>query len=436
MKNTVSCSLAAIILVAGVATFGPAAFASHGVDQIQQPVQTNHTLPDGTIVVRFDLPEPEPVPVTSIVLDAVSYDATANRLVLDFTGKVNWFMVDVDQISVRDGTCMAALEREEFVGLTRDWKSAVFNLTDANRQALTEMAAPTVHLGLGGFVGLDDSLDVRGALMPVDVVGGSQNATSDCPITYRFSEQKLNATTPYYAEISQAIHDGFAVWSELNPELVFEWTNSTDPLIEIDVGTVRAGSETLGYACTDCLTYDAEMWIGVAKETCQEETMYFDAAEVRHTVAHEIGHVLGLLHHEDEDHLMYGHGDENTEDHFDALGFDVPNLSAGHVIGEAEMEERLAELDMQIDEYAARHVVDVDPDGTLVFSSYGTMTTYNDMVEEYNDTVEALNCIWEPKPGPAPITPDWSLSGFDGLPDFSLPEWDPPVTTPPPDLNP
>jgi len=71
-----------------------------------------------------------------------------------------------------------------------------------------------------------------------------------------------------------------------------------------------------------------QILIDTGTEYCPRGNEY-SVLSMANTVAHEIGHLFGLEHHTDYNHLMYGHDggsyDVSSDGAFDNLGLNIPN---------------------------------------------------------------------------------------------------------------
>lgn len=328
------------------------------------------------------------------------YDWDSNILTLNFTDKLNPFLNDITAIHIYDESCVTYLTSAEFLGLGPDWLVATFNLTEVNRQALASMGRPMLWIPEDTFSWLDG--EPLGALdIPLAATGAAHDQPL-CPITYGFSESIMRAYSYNYTETVLAIQEGFSAWSEINPNLTFARTDA-EPTIEIY--PTDYSEEHVGLACIDCLLDLAYMDIILYSYDCNGARVYYTPDSIRNTVAHELGHILGLEHHEDGNHLM--HGDEYMQHPFLTLGYAIPELLPEWLIGEEELdaeltmldgvlnqtEAELAEMWMDLDRFANNHTVERGSDGTIYFDTQSRVNQYNRMIGEYNDLVDDYNLM-------------------------------------------
>ena len=209
--------------------------------------------------------------------------------------------------------------------------------------------------------------------------------------------------------VREAVRDGFEAWSELNPLF---WFVEAGEGYEVAVRWIDFDGESLGWACRDCLGQDPVMGISLYRTDCRGDPVVHGFGMVRNTVAHELGHILGLYHYPHEGHLMWG-DDEFVQDPFDARGYAVPENLPEWVEGAEEMDARikfldaeLARLDAKHDELTARADAFVEQyssgrDGnTIYFETRALINSYeeirdgiSDNVDEYNATVRELNAL-------------------------------------------
>lgn len=92
-----------------------------------------------------------------------------------------------------------------------------------------------------------------------------------------------------------------------------------------------------------------EILVAVYQNVCVADYYTYTETSLSITVAHEIGHHLGLDHHTDPDHLMYGH-DGGGYGPFDDLGYNIPRRQEGLSLLFSELEDEIDELNEIIEE--------------------------------------------------------------------------------------
>lgn len=131
------------------------------------------------------------------------------------------------------------------------------------------------------------------------------------------------APIPAYADrdvAKQALHDAIESWEASNPGLFFEPSNS-EP--DVMIGWTKwLPAPALGRYSQGSIT----VLVGI--EDCNSEYRTFSKKALTHTIAHEMGHHLGLRHIDLEGHLMHSSEQFNVDsaDNFDDMGYDMPVL--------------------------------------------------------------------------------------------------------------
>ena len=169
--------------------------------------------------------------------------------------------------------------------------------------------------------------------------------------------------TPYFIEniprdadpslTMDVVHDAFAEWSRLNPDLKFRQVYS-DYDSEITIGWTKElkldGINIVGQTeWRELLNEDGDTFfypyiiVDIAEIDCKQKIVYYSATEIKDTIMHEIGHVYDLEHSSDENHLMY---DENDGvDNFDTLGLIIPEIMGNENIVFVGTEQKFKEYD-------------------------------------------------------------------------------------------
>ena len=126
---------------------------------------------------------------------------------------------------------------------------------------------------------------------------------------------------PEYADKDvtlSALNKAIRMWEETNPDLKFE---IVDGYADIYVKWSKdLGPDMDGYQQGNVIK------IEMGSYDCKNKWKIYSQTYVGDMIAHEIGHYLGLGHHQSESHLMYGL-DEFTEQNFDDHGYNIPHIN-------------------------------------------------------------------------------------------------------------
>lgn len=369
-------------------------------------------------------------------LDGARYDPNDNVLTLNFTGRINPFTVDMTKITVADASCTLTFTWQEYDRPGQDRLSITINPNEAHRETLAKMNQPAVRVSEGAFIALEDGIALGPAAVWLEVAGTTRGDSAPCVITYGFNSLLLDVYATNSAETMQAIHGGFEVWTELNPEFEFARTDDPSPFIWINLDEYH--HTHVGLACVDCLTNGAEIDITLYDYDCRNARVPYTPEYIRLVMAHEFGHIIGLGHHTNKTHLMYGFEDESALDPFPTLGYAIPDITyEWRLVGERELVEELRSVNATIREAEAAYdrffdrYGDRRSDGVYfetqnqVNKAKRLQKEYNNLIDEYNGVVGELNCMRDiPPPGatikvcpvPATTTPDGQPAGCRDVP--------------------
>jgi len=179
-----------------------------------------------------------------------------------------------------------------------------------------------------------------------------------------------------------------------NPGMQFEQVESSGEFGIIwvaDITEVSDTGEKIGY-------YDGKnITIELGSYDCKNRWQQYSEQSVADTVAHEVGHYLGLQHHASKNHLMYGFGDRTTQVSFDDLGYNIPlqNLENQEWIVTEGLDyeiETLSEEINALDEKLEKYPKEIK-DKKEFEKAQSLVNQKNDKVEIYNDLVEKFNCV-------------------------------------------
>jgi len=189
--------------------------------------------------------------------------------------------------------------------------------------------------------------------------------------TYQISYE----TIPSFANrnvVQAGLNKAISMWENSNPDLEFEIVDGNS---DIYIKWHRdLGPDMQGYQHGSILV------IELGSFDCNSNWNIYSQNEIADSIAHETGHYLGLEHHMDERHLMYGI-DEFTQRNFNDLGYNIPSRNNMYIEWEAtiELERELDRLEQQLsnfprvinDEYRYRQAMQLN-------------NQYNNIVNQYN----------------------------------------------------
>ncbi len=293
----------------------------------------------------FFPPDPD-IPAGLLVgRSQVSVSKDAVELVLHFREPVNSSSIEASRISVVTDKCTGRILSDmELVGVHQDGRSAVFEL-GADSLVLETMGSAWVRLEEGVVATAangtsNDSGDVPligGLSLNVRALPGSALVHLPCHLTYAVGSPErilgpLGYDQAFIVEHTEtvllpAIRDALSEWSELNPHITFEMVAEGVPDIEmklLDIDDYRAGLVHGGYGSP--LYAGGGIRVAILQLNYDLDILGLrEYDQLRRTISHEFGHNLGLLHHPDVCHLMYGGNDEHVQDPFDDLGYNIPD---------------------------------------------------------------------------------------------------------------
>ena len=176
--------------------------------------------------------------------------------------------------------------------------------------------------------------------------------------------------------VEAGISKAMMMWENSNPELKFELVEKHGKIhIEFMEFISRdvLGTEAAGYQ------EGKKLVIELGSYDCRGNWQQYSSNMIADTIAHETGHYLGLAHHSNESHLMYGH-DEFLQTEFDDLGYNIPSLNSEYTnwIAYEELELRYNELERKYNP---------NPQTTAGYNQ--AMQIYN----ELNEIGTQMNCI-------------------------------------------
>ena len=217
-----------------------------------------------------------------------------------------------------------------------------------------------------------------------------------------------------------AIEEAIASWEKENNNLEFEKTDNF-PDIQIEWQTIAVDSHA-GLA-TYSEKYKGVITVGLGKFDCNDEFVQYDRNLLQQTIMHEVGHILGLGHHPENTHLMYGISGINVKS-IDNFEYTIPQYRDGFFEGYIELESnynildsKLEELTQEIERLENQYVVMNEEYETVLpkleedvqylsqvnlmeqemaqvnYKIYSVIDEHDDIVFEMNKIVDKMSCF-------------------------------------------
>ena len=146
--------------------------------------------------------------------------------------------------------------------------------------------------------------------------------------------------------IQNAVDDAFTSWEEENDNLVFEKTNT---LSDIRIKWQTVASHSHAGLATYSEKYKGVITIGLGKFDCKNNFVQYDSNLLHQTIMHEIGHILGLGHHPEETHLMYGLDGIDLES-INSFEYAIPEYHDGFFEGYIQLENNYDILNLKLED--------------------------------------------------------------------------------------
>jgi len=169
-----------------------------------------------------------------------------------------------------------------------------------------------------------------------------------------FDHDVLGDNVVYYTHNAQtltqaeALRRGMSLWANANPDMEFQQVESGQE-VRITFTALPEWADYVGLYCSNgCSDGDFSGVVddivsgGGPQILIDTGTRYCNGGDeyainvMADTVAHEIGHLFGLGHHADKNHLMHGdHGGGypvHSASTFDDLGLNIPNQLEKYLI--------------------------------------------------------------------------------------------------------
>lgn len=162
-----------------------------------------------------------------------------------------------------------------------------------------------------------------------------------------------------------ALNFAISKWEQHNNIEFVEVENFAD--VEIGWDTYSSPTHSGLATCYESLlgiSDKCELSISLGENDCSDNYIQVDMEMVANTIMHEIGHALGLDHHQDPNHLMYA-DDEFTQTDFDDKGLNIPESENEFYVGQEEIWQEYENISFEIEL--------IQPEIDLMGSKYQTL---------------------------------------------------------------
>ena len=376
----------------------------------------NQTIP---IVINGTIGD---VPKAPAILASAMYSGDDRTLKIQLTDKIELPQTVLPKMIIRDDYCGVVRLDESSFRYDDNKNILEFKIGDAYHDTMRIMVNPYLYAEFGTFVvspvGLrsaEDSVPLdtsnmpstpKPTLKPLGLQPGAQ-----CEFTYTIGDPSVvlesgdynhDALETLVQDAIDAVHKGLDSWAQLNPGISFSYITTGTPSIAVD--WIEHNPDHVGLGCLDCLLYGATILVALEAPDCHGDMVAYDQRALIHTVAHEFGHNLGLEHHPSNGHLMWTPADD-AQVPYDDLGYVIPELDDGSVVGAEEMLAEYDKLDLELSEYKRelaqldRQIRDAESQdryghaNSLIYSYNGVVQRYNTIVNQMNQIADDINCL-------------------------------------------
>jgi len=208
-----------------------------------------------------------------------------------------------------------------------------------------------------------------------------------------------------------ALENALRNWELANTKLDFELATNKNPDILIKwqmySNYTHDGFAEIAFI-NDKRVYDkGTIYASFGTDNCKRQYIQHDTDRMTNILMHEIGHVLGLEHHVDEVHLMFG--EDATSRTFDNMGYLIPKRMNDYFVGQGELADKVDFLGMELDsmiisleqleqeykKYEGRQLPSSEYETAqkLYDEIENLVSEINLKVTEHNGLVEELNCF-------------------------------------------
>ena len=231
---------------------------------------------------------------------------------------------------------------------------------------------------------------------PPEILTTSKTASNAASGRHAISYDSI----PVYADEStvvRALIDAVRIWDMANAGVDFAITES-DADVNVRWARYLPGS-ALGLhqaAVTDDGTRERHsITVRLGTDDCHSNYQQFTHEALQYTIAHEIGHYLGLRHVDDKSHLMYSGELFNVDSAqvYDDMGLDIPHMERPEIatVAGQEIQSEIDLLNEDLEQVSLqRQELKNAPDGEALDDN---TNLYNDLTQQIQELEDQLTCV-------------------------------------------
>ena len=206
--------------------------------------------------------------------------------------------------------------------------------------------------------------------------------------------------------VKSALNDAMRVWNLANEDVNLLLVESD---ADLNIAWTRwMPDSTLGQYSFYNITINDEttekhtITIRLGNDDCHSAYQQYSYDSLKHTVAHETGHYLGLRHVNYDGHLMYSGELFNVDpiDVYDNRGYNIPKVNKPEVltIHGQSIQLQIESVNDKIDQVAVerqniKNAYEDDPDGTWQLALEDNTEAYNTLALQLEDLEEQIRCM-------------------------------------------